>query len=272
MILKMHKPGFPLDQSVELLTYYEARSELHTIERLLPDGSVNIIIDLTETPKYIFDNNTLIQTQQFQRAWVSGMHSKYISISAAKNACMFVIRFLPGRSFPFLKMPLNELSDRVTDAELLPGKKINILREQLLHADPVSKKFAVAEKWLNTIASYSLNSEAIVRYAVGEINKSSSIKSLAEIADKSGYSQKQFIHIFKTHLGITPKMYHRIVRFNKVLAEIEKTQSIHWTKLCYDLEYHDQAHFIKDFHQFAGFNPNNFLKERGEFIHYVPIA
>jgi AraC-like DNA-binding protein len=271
MILKFQKPAYPLNQFVELFTYYEARSEAHSIERLLPDGSVNIIIDLTETTKHIFDNNTLAEKQSFKKAWVSGMHSSFISISAAKEASMFVIRFLPGGSFPFLRLPLNQITNQVIDAELIFGQRIHFLREQLGMAT-VSEKFSIVSNWLNSVAGYSTGKESIVSYAIKEIDKSPAILSLTDIAKKSGYSQKQFIHIFKTHLGITPKMYQRIVRFNKVLSEIEKTQTIHWTKLCYDLDYHDQAHFIKDFQQFAGLNPNHFLKERGEYIHYVPIA
>jgi AraC-like DNA-binding protein len=272
MILKFHKPSFPLNNYVELFTYYEARSELHSIERLVPDGSVNIIIDLTETPKYIFDNTTLLEKQKVTKFWVSGMHSGFISISAAKEACMFVIRFMPGGGFPFFKIPVYEINDTVIDADYIFGDRINSLREQLLEAASVPEKFLITENWLKKIGIFDRQGEAIVAHAVKEIAQSPSLLSLSEIADKSGYSQKQFIHIFKTHLGLTPKTYQRIVRFNKVLAEIEKTKTVHWTQLCYDLGYHDQAHFIKEFNHFAGLNPKNFLKERGEYINYIPVA
>ncbi len=272
MILQLHQPGFPLNKYVELFTYYEARSEQHSIERLVPDGSVNLIIDLTEIPKYIFNNTTFQQQQKCEKAWVSGMHARFISISAAKESCMFVVRFKPGGSYPFFKIPLSEINDTVIDAQWLFGNNIHLLREQLGNAMSISDKFKAAENWLTSIANYNHSGEAIVSFAVSAITHSPTLPSLSDIAIKSGYSQKHFIHIFKTHLGLTPKTYQRIVRFNKVLEEIQKTNAIHWTKLCLDLGYYDQAHFIKEFQQFSGFNPNDFLKERGEYIHYVPVA
>jgi AraC-like DNA-binding protein len=272
MILKFHKPVGQLREYIALITYYESRTAVHNIERLLPDGSVNILIDLTDTPKYIFDNDLLQEKQTCNRSWVSGMHSNYISIGAAKNACMVVIRFLPGKSYPFLKLPIYELNNQVVDGDLIFGSRIHSLREAVGEMNSIEEKFQVVENWLQSIGRYQQNNEAIISYAVENINKYSSSLCLGDLAFKSGYSQKQFISIFKKHLGLSPKMYHRIVRFNKVLVEIETKNSIHWTKLCYDLNYHDQAHFIKEFRQFAGFNPNQFLKERGEFINYVPVG
>ncbi|MES1249999.1 MAG: AraC family transcriptional regulator [Chitinophaga rupis] len=271
MILQLRQPDFPLNKYVELFTYYEARSEQHSIERLLPDGSVNLLIDLTTTPKYLFDPVTFEEKQKCERAWVSGMHSQFICISAAKEACMLVIRFRPGGSYPFLQVPLNELNDRVIDAEVLFGEKILFLREQLALTSSIREKFILTENWLLSVANFNQPIEAIISFAVARITQSPTLLSLEDIAAKSGYSQKQFIHIFKTHLGQTPKVYQRITRFNRVLQEIEKTQSVHWTRLCLDLGYYDQAHFIREFQEFAGFNPKDFLKQRGEYIHYVPV-
>lgn len=97
MILRLHVPSPLLSEYIEMLTYYEDYSPGHSIERLLPEGVVEIIIDMTEDPKYIYDNHTLATIQSCRRSWISGMRSRYISISVVRRSAMFVIRFRRGK-------------------------------------------------------------------------------------------------------------------------------------------------------------------------------
>ena len=71
-------------------------------------------------------------------------------------------------------------------------------------------------------------------------------------------SERQTQRLFKQHLGINPKTYHRVVRFREAVKRIEGNQKVNWTGLAYSLGYSDQAHFIRDFKQFSGITPTLF--------------
>ena len=71
MIAKFHIPAFPLDQYIESFFYYTGYQPDHSVDRFLPDGNVNLIFDLTDRPKYIYDNTTLKEIQSCKRVWFS---------------------------------------------------------------------------------------------------------------------------------------------------------------------------------------------------------
>ena len=71
MFFKTHIPSFPLNQFVESFIYYRDYNPVHSVDRFLPDGNVNIVIDLTDYPKYIYDNETLKEIQACRKFFVS---------------------------------------------------------------------------------------------------------------------------------------------------------------------------------------------------------
>ncbi|MFN4254206.1 MAG: helix-turn-helix domain-containing protein [Saprospiraceae bacterium] len=76
---------------------------------------------------------------------------------------------------------------------------------------------------------------------------------------------------WREHIGLAPKAFQRVLRFNRVLQEVETRREIVWSELAYDCGFADQAHFIREFRQFAGFNPGDFLKAQRHFTNYVVI-
>lgn len=243
----------------------------YTIERLLPDGTVNLIIELDDIPKHTFDNDTLDKKEKYIRAWVSGMQQEFISIESPPDSSMMVIRFHPGGAYPFLGFPLSELNNMVVDADLIFGGDIIRLRNQLLDAETAEEKFLCVDQWLLSRASEPSFSAKALEYAIDQINREPTLNSIKALSQKTGYSQKQFIQLFKKYVGFTPKYFQRVQRFNRVLREVEDRKEINWSVLSYDCGFYDQAHFIKEFRKFSGFNPEEFIQEKGEYINYVPI-
>ena len=124
MILKIHIPTFPLNQFVDHFIYYEGYNPEHAIDRFLPDGNTEIIFDFHDTPQHIYDNETLKEIQACHHVWASGVRTEYISIPSGKQAAMFVIAFKKGMAYPFFPVPMNEMTDRVVDADLLWGRRL----------------------------------------------------------------------------------------------------------------------------------------------------
>lgn len=272
MILQFHSPSHPISDHIKLFTFYEGLNLGYTIERLLPDGTVNLIIELDNIPKFTFDNESLEKKEKYTKAWLSGMQQEYISIGSPPDSSMMVIQFQPCGVYPFLNFPVEELNKQIVDADLIFGKNIIRLREQLLEATTPNCKFQLVEQWLMNCLSESSASYKVISNAVQKICEYPSMKSIEMISQKTGYSHKQFIQLFKKYVGLTPKYFQRVQRFNKVLQELEVRQEINWSALSNDCGFYDQAHFIKEFRKFSGFNPEEFLREKGEYINYVPIC
>jgi AraC-like DNA-binding protein len=278
VIFKFHIPVAPLDVFIDSMVYMKAGAVAHSIERLLPDGNVVLIIDLTTEPKYIYDDETLLPIQTCKKAWFSGIHTRGLLIPAGQDAHQLVITFKKGKSFPFLQMPLTEVAGIVVDTDLVM-QGINRLREALLHcaaAEGGEDVFSCAEAFFLGEYLGKLSENACVDYAVSRIVAAPERLTMEEIAGNVGYSQKHFIHLFKQHVGVAPKSYLRIIRFNKTLSEIAAAPSdkrtIDWTALALDCGYYDQAHFIGDFKKFSGYTPEEYLAKRSPLPNYVPVV
>ncbi len=272
MIFHLHIPSFPLNQFIDSFIYYKDFNPTHSIDRFLPDGNINVVIDLTETPKYIYDNETLQPIQTCRKIWFSGIRNKYISISSGRDCEMFVINFKKGRSYPFVQMPLEELTDMVVDGELVLSNEILNMREEILSLPLVNEKFSFAETFLCKQFGRNFELNPFIDYAVNRIVQSPAKLSIEHLSHKVGYSQKHLIRLFKDHVGLTPKAFLKVERFQRTIQEIESAKSIDWLNLAMDTGYYDHAHFINDFKLFSGLTPQQYLHLKNDQLNYVPVG
>ncbi len=272
MIFQTHIPKAPLNQFVDSFFYHEDYQPDHRVDRFLPDGNVEIIIDLDDKPKFIYDNETLREIQTCKGGWASGVRSEPISIHSGKDSAMLVINFKKGLAYPFFPLPMNEISDCVVDADLLWGNSFAFLRERLLETKEITHRFQLTEDFLLENFQKNLNINPCVEYAIKEIIQNPDQINLGRLNDKIGYSQKHFISMFKKKVGITPKTYLKIMRFQKAVSEIERFDKIDWTQLSQNCGFYDQAHFINDFRMFSGFTPEQYLSMKDQLLNYVPIV
>jgi len=122
MIYRIYKPGLPLSQCIDFFFYYDGHYAGHTMEKLLPDGSVDLLIDLTESPKKLFHNEEATSYTTLKRSWISGMKTDYILIDASVTN-MIGVHFKPGGCYPFVNFPMLELNDLTTELETIWGKE-----------------------------------------------------------------------------------------------------------------------------------------------------
>ena len=274
MILRIYKPSFPLHGFIEHIIYFEGLNAPHRLDRFLPDGNTEIIIDLTERPQHIYDTETLQEIQTCRCAWVSGVRTRPITIPSGTGSRMLVIAFKKGKAFPFYPFPMSELTDTVTGADLVFGRRFRDLREQLLAADSVARMFSLVEGFLSRQAGTAIEEDLSTRcidHAVSSILAQPTLRSLQRLSEEIGYSQKHFINLFRQQVGVPPKQYLRIMRFQKAIGAIDGNEFVHWNRVALDGGYFDQAHFIHDFKRFSGFTPNEYLKRKTSLLNYVPV-
>ncbi len=271
MEFHFHRPTGFLANFIESIVFFKYLTPDYEAEKLLPEGYQDLIIDLTEKPKYIFENTTLEKKQKFKSSWLSGARKKLITIDAGGiNSSMMVIRFQQGAAYHFSHFPMDEITDQVVDTDLLFGNSINNLREEILNRANATDKFAVVEDFF---CQRLLKTEIpdVVSYGIGVLASNPTEKTIKQLSDKCGYSQKHLIHLFKKHLGLTPKALQKIQRFQQVLNELEQSNSINWTRLSLDCGYYDQAHFINEFKHYSGLNPEKYMVEKGPHLNYIPV-
>lgn len=247
-----------LAEYIESVFHFKGFQPDHSIERVVPTGHLFIIFELDGIPRNTFDNTTLKANATFKNAWISGMHKNYLSISAHPNSEMLVIQFKPHGAHPFLQIPIHQLNNKVVPAnDILEGNILD-LRKEILSYPTAKEKFKVVETWLlKRFASRKSPSEDLT--AILHKLYQNPINEHQTIIQSYSKTQKHLINQFKKYFGLTPKVLHRIFRFNEILQQIHTEKQISWPQIAYQFGYTDQSHFIKEFKEFSGFNPKEFI-------------
>jgi len=260
-------PKPPLDAFIELIWVCRREPAPHRLERVLPNGAAQLFVNLKEdqTRTYEIDNGHLRVTV-LPGTVVSGVHSRYAVIDTAEQESVAGAVFRPGGTAPFFRLPAHEMREADVAVEDLWGRgAVAAMRERLLEARTPDDQLDVLERVLAAMQRWP-GGGPVIEFAVQELARPAGI---SEIAAASGLSQKRFIERFKSAVGVAPKQYSRILRFQRALATAEKGRLVDWTRVAVDCGYFDQAHFIHDFRSFAGIAPNMYRAGRTEFRNHV---
>lgn len=272
MIFEQYQLPENLEKHIESILYFKDHKPEHSIEKVVPTGHIFIIFELDNIPRNTFDNETLKPLNSFSKVWVSGTHKNYLSISAHQDAEMLVIQFKPTGAFPFLHCPVQQLNDKVVSAKEIFGEEIIELRDKIFAAENPMAKFYLVSHWLeNRFDSKKRAPEYLLTFI--ERLQKEPVSNLKELINSYPATQKQLIEHFKKYVGLTPKYYHRILRFNEILKIIHDKGKVSWADIAYSCDYSDQSHFIKEFYHFSGFSPQEFIKMEfdKEQINFFPV-
>jgi len=258
-------PGPPLSRFVELLWYYRNDPQPHAKERLMPDGCVSLVINLSEDETRLYDPDDTRKMRRFNGSTLSGPSTKSFAIDTDEQTWVVGVSFRPAGAVPFLRLPSNELWNQHLALEDLWGSSARQLRERVLEAPTPAQKLRAVELCLFERAAGMLEEQPVVEYAVSNLLRAPQTARIAELTIKTGFSSRRFIELFKLHVGMTPKLFCRVRRFQSVLRRITSGRPITWADVAVDCGYFDQAHFIRDFQAFAGINPSKYLSDYSGF-------
>ena len=248
----------PLNRFVECFWTLEGDgpSAAGTPERILPDGCVELILNFGERFSQHQNNQRELQPRHFLVGQMSGP----ILISPNGAVQLLGIRFHPGGTAPFLRVPMNELTDQIAE---LGGLSSELERELLMVSQDLSslreRTTAIESVLMARLLSGSHHSSAIKLAA--RIVESAGCVSVDQLATAAGISSRQLERRFLREIGIGPKLLGRILRFQQVFRAVERVDSA-WASIAVECGYYDQAHLIRDFTQFAGQTPAVLLAER----------
>jgi AraC-like DNA-binding protein len=258
-IFDFYKPKPPLSKFVDNLWLYKGYEPEQKTGRILPTGTLELVINLRQNELLFYDAERRENCSRFSGAIVSGAHGRGLVPEPAQEPCIIGVHFKPGGAFPFLGLPADDLADTHVDLETLWGSSAGRLRERLCEAGTSAGRFQLLEEALLNRLRYGVEQHYAVSAALEIFWKNQAGLTVRDAAKYLGLSQRRFIQVFKTEVGMTPKLFSRIQRFQQTRTSIQQNPSPNWAALAVDLGYFDQSHLIREFLEFSGLSPTDYL-------------
>ena len=256
-MLLSHQPGPALASYVEGLWYCDEYQTAHQHERVLPNGRFQIIIDLSAGP-----------------GAVVGLHSRSIVIEPTTIQTLIGVVFRPGGARGFFDVPASDFYNQVVPFDLTWGPKVVRLRDRLRDL-PVREKFDSLEaallEALERSAEKRRGLHPSVRHALHEFRQSPHVRTVGDIGKEAGLSRRRFSQLFREQVGMTPKLYCRLIRFRQVVRHINAGGALDWADVAVAGGYYDQAHFAHEFREFAGLPPGRYLSAERPHMNHIAV-
>ena len=174
------------------------------------------------------------------------------------NIECFVIMFQPGGLHRLFSIPMQELTDRNYEARSVLGPCVSELEQRLADCRTFEERVRTADDFLFR-RSVSVPSFQAISEAARRILASGGGESITALAEEAGLSVRQFERGFAHQIGVRPKLYGRIARFEAALDSKARFTTKSWTDIAHEFGYYDQMHMIHDFEDLAGDTPTTIL-------------
>ena len=251
-------PDAPLADHVQLFWHVSGRAS-YLRDRRLPTGNAHLLFNLGNAPT-LFARESGGAPRSFPTCWLAGQSERFIETGSHGETVLLGAQFHSHGAYRLLRLAQHELSDHVIELEALLGDRVLGLRQQLLDVATPHARFALLERWLLGL----LDAGADVHPAIVEASRTIAGMhgriALPALSRHTGFSREYLIRRFREQVGLTPKAYANIVRFNRalVLARMPKAS---WAAVAHECGYYDQAHLVRDFQRFAGRAPATLLRD-----------
>ena len=225
-------------------------------QKIIPDGCIEMTFNLEDKIKrYTSEDEFIVHPN----AMIMGQRTKSYYIEPLGNVNSFAICFYPYGFANFICTPLENLVDVETSIESqfgeLPAKE---LEQNIIQATSTQERIEIIEAFLLNKLNQGKTIENLVKTTVDSLLATNGSHSIKQILKDDLSKRRQLERNFKKQIGISPKQLGKVLRLQTALKILLKdNESL--TSIAYESEYFDQAHFIKDFKEFIGTTPKEFL-------------
>lgn len=248
-------PGRDIAHAVEQL-WAVAASTREFQEKVLPRRTVELMVNLGE-PHDLLDGDA--RSARYRRAWVSGLQTGCLHIQSRSAPQLIAASLKPAYAGLIAGAPSVELAEQVIEWDT---PQLDALRERLLNTPAMAARFGLLEDHLRQRLSAAKRCDTAMAWAAEQLVTSAGDIRMRTLNDHIGLSRRQFVARFRSQVGVPPKLFARMLRFDRAIAEVRAMPRVLWTEVAHRCGYYDQAHFNRDFRRFAGCTPSEFLAVR----------
>lgn len=187
-----------------------------------------------------------------------GQQTEVTKRYVGNNFLLIQVVFKPGGLYKITGIPSNLLTNQYIDAETVFSMEIKSVNEKINECKSFPQMIAVVESFLlheMKKKSYTLNPLDI---ATSNLFSSSMIPTVDALAKESYQSTRNFERHFVQRMGVSPKYFLKVLRFEKAFRMKNLNPELDWLSIALDCGFYDHQHLVKDYKSLTGYSPNLF--------------
>jgi AraC-like DNA-binding protein len=258
MIFTSILPPPGLARIVECYWIAESEDASPAKEKIIPDGFPEMIFHYGDPYRINLHHNAWeLQSQSL----LAGQIRRYFFLENTGKSGVLGIKLQPTALTHLFDIPMCTLTDKVADLSAIMAVP---LRSLLCTAAPHDEKITAINEWFSSLPLWE---EDHADKAIELIREYKGAIAVAEIVAQLGISERHLERLFKRSVGLSPKFYARIIRFNHIF-HLNQERNPGWTDLAFNAGYYDQSHFIRNFKAFTGEDPSGYYFEEDNMANF----
>jgi AraC-like DNA-binding protein len=257
-------PAPPLDRLIDDI-YCLSGVPGHRRMNVPPMPSGHLFLNLGG-PVLLWDPGTSAPPAVLTDGWFMGLWTRRFLVEYPSRVRLAGVHFKPWGMAPFLGVPAHELRDRWVPVDAVWQRSVDRIRNRAGDAASPSGTLRVLEEELRArLAEAPPRGLGVVQHTGRRLEASHGAVAVGALADAAGVSGNQLAALFTSHVGVTPKRVARIYRFARLIVSVDALRPVDWSDLAHTAGYFDQAHFSREFKDFTGHTPTEYLALRRRF-------
>jgi AraC-like DNA-binding protein len=257
-------PAPPLDEFIDDI-YCLTGVPRHRRMTVPPMPSAHLFINLGG-PARLRDSDPSVPSAVLADGWFMGVWTRRFLVEYPARVRLAGVHFKPWGISPFAGLPATELRDRWVPVDAVWPRSLDRIRNQAGDSASATETLRVLERELRSrLAQAPPRGLGLVRYAGGRLEASRGAVPVGALTDAAGVSGTHLAAQFKSHVGVTPKRVARIYRFAQLIVSVDARRPVDWAELAQTTGYFDQAHFSREFKDFTGHTPTEYLALRRRY-------
>ena len=254
-------PAPPLDRFIDDI-YCLTGVPRHRRMNVPPMPSAHLFVNLGG-PALLWDSDPSVPPALFTDGWFMGVWTRRFLFEYPTQVRLAGVHFKPWGMSPFVDMPATELRDRWVPVDAVWHRSLDRIRNQVGDVASVTEILRVLEEELRSrLAEAPSRGLGLVQRTGVRLQASDGAVPVGALSDAAGVSGNHLATQFKRHVGVTPKRVARIYRFARLILSVDALRPVNWSELAQTAGYFDQAHFGREFKDFTGHTPTEYLALR----------
>lgn len=251
MFFERIKPSAHLQHIVECYWVIKDDEPTPNIQKIIPDGFTELIFHFGDAYRIKLNK----QWKKQSDALLAGQITRHFLLQNTGKSDVFGIKLKPTALTHLFDLNMNAITDKVIDAVPALPKEMSLLQTELRQSTDYCERVTSAENYLARRLSSTTLKNTYADKAIDLIFEKKGMVTVAELWASLGIGERQLENYFKKYVGLTPKFFCRIIRFNYIFDLVRENKQ-QWTSLAYEASYYDQSHFIRNFKNFTGQSPS----------------